>query len=70
MSTLAEIEAAANTLSPEQLRELLRFLAERVEATNQSFTEPDAAAEWRPPAPVELGAILAPESEWTELCHR
>ena len=56
MSTLAEIEAAANTLSPEQLRELLRFLAERVEATNQSFTEPDAAF---PPAHA---ARVAPPS--------
>lgn len=70
MSTLAGIEAAAALLPPEQLSELLRFLGKRVEATSEGCATTQDATEWRPPAPVELGAILAPESEWTELCHR
>ena len=70
MSTLAEIEAAVASLPPEQLRALLRFVSERVEATSRHFAQTRLAAEWRPPAPMELGAILAPESQWTELCHR
>jgi len=33
MSTLAEIEAAADALPPEQKEELIRFLASRLEAS-------------------------------------
>ena len=25
--------------------------------------------EWMPPQPFDLGETLAPESEWTSLCH-
>jgi DNA-binding SARP family transcriptional activator len=35
MTTLAEIEAAAEELPPEQKEELLRFLAERIRRSNK-----------------------------------
>ncbi len=25
--------------------------------------------EWRPPAPVDMGAPLVPEGQWDALCH-
>ncbi len=40
MSTLAEIEAAADALSPEQKQELLLFLAERLRAQGGPPPEP------------------------------
>jgi hypothetical protein len=40
MSTLAEIEAAADALSPEQKQELLLFLAARIRATRPELPEP------------------------------
>jgi hypothetical protein len=40
MSTLAEIEAAAEALSAEQKQELLLFLAARLRATAPSLPEP------------------------------
>jgi hypothetical protein len=40
MSTLAEIEAAADALSPEQKQELLLFLAERLRASGAPLPEP------------------------------
>jgi hypothetical protein len=40
MSTLAEIEAAADTLPPEQKQELLLFLAARLRAECAGLAEP------------------------------
>jgi hypothetical protein len=40
MSTLAEIEAAAEALSAEQKQELLLFLAARLRATGPGLPEP------------------------------
>lgn len=40
MSTLAEIEAAADMLPPEQKQELLLFLAARLRAERASLPEP------------------------------
>ncbi len=40
MSTLAEIEAAADTLSPEQKQELMLFLAARLRANGAKMPEP------------------------------
>lgn len=39
MSTLAEIEAAADGLSPEQKQELMLFLAERLRADGAKMPE-------------------------------
>ena len=40
----------------------------------KSARKPRAAAAvatvWHPPAPKAMGKFLAPESEWTDLCHR
>ncbi len=40
MSTLAEIEAAAEALPPEQQQELLLFLAPRLHATGRALPPP------------------------------
>jgi hypothetical protein len=40
MSTLAEIEAAADALPPEQKQELLLFLAARLRAQGAALPEP------------------------------
>lgn len=40
MTTLAEIEAAADTLRPEQKQELLLFLAARLRAEGATMPEP------------------------------
>ena len=40
MSTLAEIEAAADALSPEQKQELMLFLAARLRADGAKLPEP------------------------------
>jgi hypothetical protein len=40
MSTLAEIEAAADALTPEQKQELLLFLAARLRAQSAKLPEP------------------------------
>jgi len=40
MSTLAEIEAAAEALTPEQKQELLLFLATRLRAQGTKLPEP------------------------------
>jgi hypothetical protein len=40
MSTLAEIEAAADALSPEQKQELMLFLAARLRANGAKLPEP------------------------------
>jgi hypothetical protein len=40
MSTLSEIEAAADALSPEQKQELLLFLAARLRADRPALPEP------------------------------
>lgn len=40
MSTLAEIEAAADALPPEQKQELLLFLVARLRAAGQGLPEP------------------------------
>ena len=40
MSTLAEIEAAADALSPEQKQELMLFLAARLRANGAKMPEP------------------------------
>lgn len=40
MSTLAEIEAAADALSPEQKQELLLYLATRLRAQGARLPEP------------------------------
>lgn len=40
MSTLAEIEAAADTLTPEQKQQLLLFLATRLRAEGTKLPEP------------------------------
>ena len=42
MSTLAEIEAAADALSPEQKQELMLFLAARRRANGAKMPEPRA----------------------------
>ena len=42
MSTLAEIEAAAEALSPEQKQELMLFLAARLRANGAKMPEPRA----------------------------
>ena len=42
MSTLAEIEAAADALSPEQKRELMLFLAARLRVDGAKLPEPRA----------------------------
>ncbi len=86
MSTLAEIETATDALPREELEKLLRFVAMRLRTVNQPAPaaakskrknlprKPRAAAAdatvWRPPAPKAMGKFLAPESEWTDLCHR
>ena len=51
MSTLAEIEAAADALSPEQKQELMLFLAARLRASGAKMPEPrvfspDEIANW------------------------
>jgi len=51
MSTLAEIEAAADALPPEQKQELLLFLAARLRAVGAKIPEPckfarDQVAAW------------------------
>jgi hypothetical protein len=51
MSTLAEIEAAAEALSPEQKQELMLFLAARLRANGAKMPEPrvfspDEIANW------------------------
>ncbi|PYL41346.1 MAG: hypothetical protein DMF42_10680 [Verrucomicrobia bacterium] len=51
MSTLAEIEAAADALSPEQKQELMLFLAARLRANGAKMPEPrvfspDEIANW------------------------
>jgi hypothetical protein len=51
MSTLAEIEAAADALSPEQKQELMLFLAARLRADGAKLPEPrafsaDEIADW------------------------
>ena len=51
MSTLAEIEAAADELSPEQKQELLLFLAARLRSQGGGVPEPrrfsrEQMAEW------------------------
>ncbi len=51
MSTLSEIEAAADALSPEQKQELLLFLAARLRAEGASIPKPrtfarEEIAEW------------------------
>jgi hypothetical protein len=51
MSTLAEIEAAADALSPEQNQELMLFLAARLRANGAKMPEPrvfspDEIANW------------------------
>ena len=51
MSTLSEIEAAADALSPEQKQELLLFLAARLRAEGAAIPEPrmfarEEIAEW------------------------
>ena len=51
MSTLAEIEAAADALPPEEKQELLVFLAARLRAQGASLPEPrkfshDQLAQW------------------------
>ena len=51
MSTLAEIEAAADALSPEQKQELMLFLAARLRANGAKMPEPrafspDEVANW------------------------
>ena len=51
MSTLAEIEAAADALSPEQKQELLLFLAARLRSDGAKLPEPrafspDEIADW------------------------
>ena len=51
MSTLAEIEAAAEALSPEQKQELMLFLATRLRAQGAKAPEPrkfsrEAVAGW------------------------
>ncbi len=51
MSTLAEIEAAADALTPEQKQELMLFLAARLRAQNARPPEPrkfshDQMAHW------------------------
>jgi hypothetical protein len=51
MSTLAEIEAAADALSPEQKQELMLFLAARLRANGAKLPEPcafspDEIANW------------------------
>ena len=40
MSTLAEIEAAADTLSPEQKQELFLFLAARLRSSGAKLSAP------------------------------
>jgi hypothetical protein len=40
MSTLAEIEAAADALSPQQKQELILFLAARLRAEGSGLREP------------------------------
>lgn len=86
MSTLAEIETATDALPREELEKLLQFVAMRLRTVNQSAAavakskrkkvsrKPRAAAAvavvWHPPAPKAMGMFLAPESEWTDLCHR
>jgi hypothetical protein len=40
MSSLAEIEAAADSLSPEQKQELILFLAARLRAQGARISEP------------------------------
>ena len=40
MSTLAEIEAAADTLSPEQKQELFLFLATRLRSSGAKLSAP------------------------------
>ena len=42
MSTLAEIEAAAEALSPKQKQELMLFLAARLRANGAKMLEPRA----------------------------
>ncbi len=51
MSALAEIEAAADALSPEQKQELMLFLAARLRANGAKMPEPrvfspDEIANW------------------------
>jgi hypothetical protein len=51
MSTLAEIEAAADALSPEQKQQLMLFLASRLRANGAKLPEPrtfspDEIANW------------------------
>jgi len=51
MSTLDEIEAAADALSPEQKQELMLFLAARLRANGAKLPEPrtfsaDEIADW------------------------
>ena len=51
MSTLAEIEAAADALSPEQKQELMLFLAARLRSDGAKLPEPrafspDEIADW------------------------
>ena len=51
MSTLAEIEAAADALSPKQKQELMLFLAARLRAQGAKMPEPrtfspDEIADW------------------------
>ena len=51
MSTLAEIEAAADALSPQQKQELMLFLAARLRANGAKMPEPrvfspDEIANW------------------------
>ena len=70
MSTLAEIEAATEALPPEQLQELLRFVGARLRTVNEQTAKTTVAPVWHPPAPKAMGKFLAPETEWTNLCHR
>ena len=53
MSTLAEIEKAADALSPEQKQELLLFLVARLRASGQRLPDP------RQFSPAQVGAWIA-----------
>ena len=42
----------------------------RKKTQRKSPTPAKTGSEWHPPAPKAMGKFLAPESEWTDLCHR
>lgn len=42
----------------------------RKKSARKPATARKTTRNWRPPAPKAMGKFLAPESEWTDLCHR